>query len=386
MMRLIITRTCIRRINSERHACVREPAELIFAGVGLCDIRFTAYFALIEGVTMRKKQLFSIILALFFVASSGLAYGSEYVNPTLLLSPQQVKTNIGKSDWVVVDCRPLKNYVKGHIPGAISFGKRCDKALRDATARMFTNKSKYEKILGGVGIGNNTHVVFYHGGLKTLTRATVAFWVMEAIGHGKAHLLNGGLEAWTAAGFKLDTKPTMKKAVSFKVKFNPQLLATTDEILKIAKGELKGVQLIDSRTAREYQGKDMRAVRAGHVPNVTFNLPHVDTLVKKKGKRGKMVPTGYLSADILESKLGKLDKNRRTISYCQTGTRSTLTYLELRLMGFKNPANWDDSWRVYGSLPDSPIENEQFFNFAQFRKMNKRLKKLEAEIKELKRK
>ncbi|VAX15483.1 hypothetical protein MNBD_NITROSPINAE04-1332 [hydrothermal vent metagenome] len=335
---------------------------------------------------MRKKQLFTLVLALFFVASSGSARAAGYANPQLLLSPQQVKANIGKSDWVVVDCRPLKNYLKGHIPGAISLGKRCDKALRDPTARMFTNMSKYEKILGSVGIGNNTHVAFYHGGLKTLTRATVAFWVMEALGHDKAHLLNGGLEAWKAAGFKLDKKPTMKKAVSFKVKFNPQLLATTGEILKIARGERKGVQLIDSRTAKEYQGKDMRAVRAGHVPNVTANIPHVDTLVKKKGKSGKMVATGYLSANVLESKFGKLDKNKRTIGYCQTGTRSTLTYLELRLMGFKNIANWDDSWRVYGSLPDSPIENEQFFNFAQFRKMNKKLKKLEAEVKRLQRK
>ncbi len=51
--------------------------------------------------------------------------------------PETVEANVDKADWVVVDCRDLKEYAKGHIPGAISFGKECKKAMRDGTARVF---------------------------------------------------------------------------------------------------------------------------------------------------------------------------------------------------------------------------------------------------------
>jgi thiosulfate/3-mercaptopyruvate sulfurtransferase len=67
--------------------------------------------------------------------------------------------------------------------------------------------------------------------------------------------------------------------------------------------------------------------------------------------------TGMIkSMDELEKLYGKLDKNKRIIPHCQTGTRSTLTYLAFRLMGFKNPANYDDSWIIWGNREDAPIE------------------------------
>ncbi len=85
-------------------------------------------------------------------------------------------------------------------------------------------------------------------------------------------------------------------------------------------------------------------------------------------------------------------KGGRIVAYCQTGTRSTLTYLELRLMGFKDPANWDDSWRVYGSdlHAGNPIDapnGVQYYNFAKvnksIKKLNKKVKALEAVVKKL---
>ena len=55
-------------------------------------------------------------------------------------------------------------------------------------------------------------------------------------------------------------------------------------------------------------------------------------------KTEKMEATGFMDAKTLQEKFASLDKTKRTIGYCQTGTRSTLTYLELRLLGFTDPA------------------------------------------------
>jgi len=321
------------------------------------------------------------ILILFLMGWAGVASASAWKNPELLVTPDEVKKNINKANWTVVDCRGLDDYAKGHIPGAISLGKRCKKALRDHTARVFKDTSKYEKLFGKVGIGNKTHVVFYHGNIKTLTDATVGFWIMEYLGHDKTHVLNGGIEAWRKAGNRLDNKPIKKSPKKFKVKLVPSRYAATSEIVKIANGKIKNVQLIDSRTKKEFDGKDIRAIRGGHIPNVTMNKSHVDTVLQKKDKKtGKMKPTGYLDANQAHKVFGKLNKNKRTVAYCQTGTRSTLTYLQLRLLGFKNPANWDDSWRVYGSTLMYPVANEQWFNFS---KMNKKMKKMEKKLKKL---
>ena len=335
---------------------------------------------------MKRKIGILIVAGVSLLLAAGFAVAAEWANPDLLVSPETVKENIDKPDWVVIDARDLKDYAQGHIPGAISLGKRVKKALRDSTARVYKDVSKYEKLLGKAGIDNNTHVVFYHGNEKTLTDATVGFWVLEYLGHDKVHFMDGGLEAWRNSGFRLEKDPTIKAPKTFVAHVVPSRYASTDEILAIATGNENDVQLIDSRSTKEHDGLDIRALRGGHVPNTTLNVAHKDTMIKELDKKTeKMEATGFINADAVHEKFDSLDKNKRTISYCQTGTRSTLTYLEFRLLGFKDPANWDDSWRVYASdlFANRPVEasnGEQWYNFD---KVNKDLKKLDKKVKEL---
>jgi len=171
---------------------------------------------------MRKLNIRKVgilgVLSISLAAWAGTASAAKWANPSLLASPETVEQNIGKSNWVVVDCRGLGDYAKGHIPGAISLGNSCSKALRDATSRVFRDVSKYEKLLSKVGIGNDTHVVLYYDGMKSITSATVGFWVLEYLGHDKVHVLNGGLDAWRKSGKRLDSKPTIKQAATLTAK------------------------------------------------------------------------------------------------------------------------------------------------------------------------
>jgi len=329
---------------------------------------------------MKKRIMQLMVSAMFLLVSAGLAQAATWVHPELLLTPEDVEVNASKTDWVIVDCRDLKDYAKGHIPGAISFGKECKKALRDPTSRAFKDTKKYETIFGKSGIGNDTHVVFYgeHKVTDTFKDATVAFWIMEYLGHDKAHVLNGGIDAWLKAGKKLTNEPTMKQEKKFTAKVIASRIATTDEMLQIALGEKKGVTVVDSRTKAEHEGEDIRSLRGGYVPNTNANISHKDTLDQEKDlKTDKDVDNGYLSPDRVAGFFKNFDSNKRTIGYCHTGTRSTLTYLELRLLGFKDPANWDDSWIVWGNNLKYPVANEQWINF-------ERLKKVEEESTKLK--
>ncbi len=329
---------------------------------------------------MFPKAAPSFAVAAVLLALPAPSRAAGWANPDLLVTPEVVQANAGKPDWVVVDCRDLKEYAKGHIPGAISFGKECKKALRDPTARIFKDPKRYETFLGRAGIGNDTHVVFYgeHKVTDTFKDATVAFWLMEYLGHAKAHVLNGGLDAWTRAGKQLTNEPTIKPERTFKAHVVPSRYASSEEMLRIAEGREKNVVVIDARSRHEHDGEDIRALRGGYVPGTTMNVPHTETMDQEKDPAtGKDRDSGYLSFERVASFYKGLDPSRRTISYCHTGTRSTLTYLELRLLGFKEPANYDDSWIVWGNTFRYPVANEQFINFERLEKLEKEVKKLE---------
>ena len=109
---------------------------------------------------MKKIWARLLMVSLFLFSFTGAVQAEQWANPGLLVDAETVKANIDKPDWVVVDARDLEDYAKGHIPGSISLGKRGKSALRDSTSRVFSDVGKYETLLGKVGIGNDTHVVF----------------------------------------------------------------------------------------------------------------------------------------------------------------------------------------------------------------------------------
>ncbi len=321
------------------------------------------------------------MLGLALTGASGIS-AAEWANPQLLVTPEIVAENIDKANWVVVDCRPLNEYIAGHIPGAISLGDKCDQALRDETNRAFRDISKYERLLGKVGIGNDSNVVFYHGNQWTLLDASVAFWILEYLGHDKVYVLDGGVDAWRKAGNRLSNKPSRKEPAVFKANPVQSRYATSEEMLRVGRGDISGIQLIDSRTESESDGSEVHALRGGSIPNTTINVSHETTLATRKNRRsGEMEIIEYFDSDVVSRAFAGLDKNQRTVAYCHTGTRSAMTYLQLRLLGFKEPANYDESWTVYGSNVEFPVADEQWFDFWnaqwQIEDLERRIKSLE---------
>lgn len=308
---------------------------------------------------MRKRPVFLILAAVFLFAGLH-AEAADYVNQKLLVSPSDISKNSG--NWIVLDCRDkvatvdkktgetLKGYDDGHIPGAVTLGGDCAKVLRTKEAStVFTDTNIYEKMLGDAGISGRKTVVIY-GDKARITNATVGFWIMEWLGVKDVRFLNGGIEAWMAEGKELETKENKLKKVEFKAdpKTMKKRIATTEEVQKIAKGEIKDATLLDSRTKAEYEGTEVRAKRGGRIRMCRLNVSHTELYDKATGKIKTM--------DEVEPLLGNLPKEKRTIPYCQTGTRSTLTYLVLRLMGFKDPANYDESWSIWAEKEELPIE------------------------------
>ncbi len=324
-----------------------------------------------------RKIFFAIALVLLVYAGNAISADSS----DLVVDSRFVNDRLGKPGWILLDVRTGEEYRAGHIPGAVSLGNMAAKVLRDPTHRAYTMVSSIEKTLSEAGIGDDRHIIIYGDAVASFYN-TVTFWIFEYLGCNSSqltctvHFLDGGIEQWEAAGGKAETADTVLPRASFKARIVPARLATTDEVLRIVQGRDQAV-LIDARTEAEYHGSDIRALRGGHIPGA------VNIKVQKNydDKLFKMQPLSELKTLYKD-----IPSTKRVIPYCQTGTRATYTYLVLRVIGYENVANYDDSWMVYGSNVNYPASEEQWFNFIEVNQTAKDVKELQKELHELRHK
>jgi len=178
-------------------------------------------------------------------------------------------------------------------------------------------------------------------------------------------VLNGGLEAWTNVGKKLATEPTIKPAATFKSKFVKSRIATTEEILKIAKDQVKGVQLIRSRSKKEYSGEDIRSIRGGRIPNCTLNVPHEETYDQVKDPAtGKDKSTGLLSYERVAKPMRSSTRIRAQLPTARPAPAPRSPTWKCGC-SIKDRANYDDSWIVYSVQDKFPVEEEQLIDLSR---------------------
>jgi thiosulfate/3-mercaptopyruvate sulfurtransferase len=94
------------------------------------------------------------------------------------------------------------------------------------------------------------------------------------------------------------------------------------------------------------------------------------------------------SADQLRALYSRLDPEKETIVYCQSGVRASETAGVLQQLGFRNVRVYDSSWLGYGNTLDAPASNVTFFNVGlmnnRLRALQNRLERLERELTEAK--
>ncbi len=323
-----------------------------------------------------------LLAGVVFCAGIGSAYAQHVIVDT-----DYVVKNKDKPGVVVVDARAVGDYKKGLIPGAVVLGEHGGaKELRDVDARILPVK-KLEKILGDAGIKRENEIIVY--GAKGDTGPTVVFWILEYLGVEKAKVYMGGMDDWTKAKQHLTNDVRKLAAAQFTAKVRPELLATTEYVKKNLQN--KEVQFLDSRTAKESAGDDIRALRGGHIAAANHvNIPYESAWVdpdagKKLAEKKVQDREGMALKDAagLKELYKKFDPKKEVVAYCQTGTRSTYTYAVLRDMGFQKVRNYDDSWIVYGSDSGLPVADVSYYDFVKANAALKRLDALEKKVEEL---
>ena len=267
----------------------------------------------------------------------------------LIVDTSFVQDKVGKPGWVLMDVRFPDEYAAGHLPGAVLLPGWISKLYADDTKRTSTVLPRLEKAIGEMGIANDSHVIVY-GAVARTALNPVMFWVLEAMGCNSAfakctvQFYDGGIERWQEEGGAIDKAATKVKGVSFKASPGANRDVREDELMQVVEGRKKAV-IIDVRSAGEYDGTDIRALRGGHIPNAV----NIDVAKTFNPQSYRMLPLPEL-----RSTYEKVPSDSRIITHCQTGGRAAYSYLVLRALGYKNVAIYHDGWRVYGSNLISP--------------------------------
>lgn len=306
-----------------------------------------------------KKLLAGLILT-GAVACSATAQANQ-----ALVDVAWAKANAGKAGVVFLDVRgrlagkSKADYLRGHIPGAVwtnylKDGWRAkDKA---GTAGQLAPVAKLEKLIGGLGIGNDSHVVVVPQGGKALDvgTATRIYWTFKVLGHENVSILNGGMAAYGKMDPK--TKKPMNKmdkgavkptAKMFKASLRKDMLVSKSDVQMASKN---GGVLVDNRPHNQFLGinKHGKSKRPGTIPGAT-NLPENWLTQNGGGKfRMKAQLTKLYSA-------ASVPASGKQINFCNSGHWASLGwFVSHEIMGNKEAKLYDGSmieWSADKSLP-----------------------------------
>jgi thiosulfate/3-mercaptopyruvate sulfurtransferase len=276
-----------------------------------------------------------------------------YAKP-VLVTTDWLADHLGDGNVVVaeVDENPDVYDAEGHIPGAVKLHWRED--LQDPVERDLVEKDEFERLLGGLGIGNDTTVVLY--GDKNNWFAAYAYWYLKIYGHEDVRILDGGRQKWIDDGRELTTETPSPSARSYTAQERDETIRAYRDAVRDAIGA-GGNALVDVRSPQEYAGELIAppgyeqegAQRGGHIPSAQ-SIPWAQAVRDD----GTFKPADELRR-LYEGKGVTGDK--AVTAYCRIGERSAHTWFVLReLLGYEEVRNYDGSWTEWGNLVDVPIE------------------------------
>ena len=270
-----------------------------------------------------------------------------------LVSTDWLEKNLGNPSVRVIEVSVNPGvYERGHIPGAVNFSWHQD--LNDPVRRDIVSRASFEKLLSQAGVDKNKTIVLY--GDTNNWFAAWGAWVFDVYGVDNVKLLDGGRVKWEAEKRALDNRAKTPVAGNVTVKAaNKDLRAFLPDVLAAAE-KRSDVQLVDIRSADEYNGKVFApqgvqelAVRAGHVPGAV-NVPW-----------GQAVAADgtFKSAEELKKVYGAvgIDGSKPIITYCRIGERSSHTWFALKKILGYDVRNYDGSWTEYGNAVGVPVVN-----------------------------
>ncbi len=259
---------------------------------------------------------------------------------------------------LVVDCRfelgdPSKgqrDYREGHIPGAVYAD--LDRDLSDLSRQAdglgrhpLPLESAFNMLLSRWGWHSGMQVVSYDSAGGALAAARL-WWLLRLVGVREAAVLDGGYQAWLAAGLPAATGETaLRPATRLALHYDTsQVLVDHAAIRNGAAG-----QLLDARGVPRYRGEvEPIDPVGGHVPGA-LNRPFADNL----GSDGHFKPAAQLREEFA-AVLGGTSPDH-VVHMCGSGVTACHNILAMEHAGLHGSRLYAPSWSGWVSDPTRPV-------------------------------
>lgn len=178
-----------------------------------------------------------------------------------IINPEELLHLKNSTEVILVDARAglnmEENYKKEHLKGARYVDLNRDLATADCNPanggrHPLPSLEKFSEVLSKLGITSQSHIVIYDD--KNGSNAASRFWwMLKAVGHEKAQVLNGGYQAAIHKGFPLSSgTESFEKAEKYPVTNWELSLSNIKEVDK-ARNNTENI-VIDVRDKNRFEG------------------------------------------------------------------------------------------------------------------------------------
>ena len=290
---------------------------------------------------------------------------------TTLISAEELKSlRAGGKPLMIFDCSfDLMNpaageeqYRKAHIPGAVYAD--LDTALSDQGVvdpdgkhhphpdaasggrHPLPSREKFAMWLSSVGFTNEMQAVVYDR--QRANYCGRLWWMLKWAGHDAVAVLDGGLQAWQAAGGEVtDREEPSHFQSNFKLGRELRSLATTPQVQQ--RLGTAAQTLIDARATPRYKGEvEPLDPVAGHIPGA-LNRPFSQNL----DAAGKFKPPSQLKAEFQQLLAGR--EPAAVVHHCGSGVSAVPNIIAMEVAGFGPTALYAGSWSEWCSDPRRPV-------------------------------
>jgi thiosulfate/3-mercaptopyruvate sulfurtransferase len=265
----------------------------------------------------------------------------------ILVTPQWVAERLNNPEYVILQVALLKaDYTREHIPGSRFLWQW---SISESTTERQNEPLPVpvlDSVLKQVGVNNDSKIILSYV-LGDVGAATRVYVMLDWLGLGdRTYILNGGFEAWKAAGLPTTKEiPTVRKG-DFTPILHPEVFADLDYVTSHYRSD--GVRMIDCRTPMGFnQTSGVNVYRGGHIPGAV-NIPF--TVLADSTNHFR--PLDSVNLKVLEAGIRPTNE---VIAYCWSGQTACRLYVALKSLGYRVRL-YDGSFEEWSRIDSLPVE------------------------------
>ncbi|MEM6437873.1 MAG: sulfurtransferase [Cyanobacteria bacterium P01_D01_bin.115] len=256
-----------------------------------------------------------------------------------------VRVHLDDPKTVIIDCRFALNdaqagrraYDAGHLPGAFYLDLNQDLSSPVQThggRHPLPDLKQLVTTLEALGISSQpaTQVVAYDATKGAF--AARLWWLLRYLGHSQVAVLDGGLPAWQAADYLLETQiPVLPKTGQFIPQVQTHWTVDRDYILQ--NQTASSIVLVDARSPERYRGEQEPIdPMAGALPNAVNQF--WQTNLDEQGH--------FHDPTVLKAQWQDVIEVNESIFYCGSGVTACVNLLAQAHMGRPLPKLYVGGW------------------------------------------